>query len=427
MIKQIIKQLWTERSHNGWLLLELTGVCFFLLLMADFLWIRVKNYAEPLGYDTANVWLMNLKMLEPAAPAYVDPALVEESAAGQLQTLADRIRRHPDVEGVSISLFAAPYPRGGFWDALLKDTVEPPVEMQGRLVMPEYFDVMHIRSHDGHPLQTVATEGQRLVVVTEDVAERFFGSAAGAVGQEIYRGDDYERGLANSQPSRIIGVCTRHKNQEFDPYRPGFFEMLSVSHLDERLHIHGFTAADILVRVRPGSEVHFETSFIDGMGEQLRVDNLYVSSMVSSLELRDRVVGASLRGEIRLMTYVMLFVLATAFLGVFGSFWLRVHRRQGEIGVRMAMGASRRVIRRCLVIEGLCLMAVAMLPALVMYFNLLYADVLDTWRLPFDATRVLIALVAATVTMAVFILAGTLWPARRAAGVTPVDALRIEN
>jgi ABC-type antimicrobial peptide transport system permease subunit len=128
-----------------------------------------------------------------------------------------------------------------------------------------------------------------------------------------------------------------------------------------------------------------------------------------------------------MMVYVMAFVLLTVFLGILGTFWLRVHYRRGEIGVRMAMGADKGSIRRCMLIEGLCLAVMAMLPALVIYFNMLYAEILDTWRLPFSASRVAIAFTASFVIIACFIIIGTLLPANRAANITPVEALRTDN
>jgi len=418
MLKQILKQLFTERSHNGWLLLELFGVSCFLLLMTDYLWIRLKNYSEPLGYDIENTWSMHLKSLQPPATAYTLPDDIRQTMGEQLQTLADRIALHPDVETVSLSMFSAPYPRGGYWGDLRRDTTElaSSVNLQGHFVMPAYFEVMRIRTYDGQTIRA-ATDGYRSIVVTEDVAETLFGSASEAIGKEVYRD--------NNTSVRIVAVCTRHKNQEFEPYRPAFFEIMSVPSMEDMIKQHG--NVDLLVRVRTGSDAHFAAHFMDEMGERLRVNNLYVASPVSSATLRDQVVGASLRGEIRMMTYVMLFVLFTVFLGILGTFWLRVHYRRGEIGVRMAMGASKAVIRRCILVEGLCLAATAMLPAFVVYFNMLYAEVLDVWRLPFSASRVVIALSASFIILAVFIITGSVLPANRAANITPVEALGSEE
>ncbi|MDR2810253.1 MAG: hypothetical protein LBB84_06820 [Tannerellaceae bacterium] len=419
MIKQIFKQIWTERRRNLWLLLELTVVYFFLLVMADFLWIRLKNYTEPLGFDIENTFLLKLKLLEPKAAAYVAPENTTASLPEQIAALTDRIRRYPDVETLSLSIFASPYPHGGYWNELRSDTTVRGEIMQGRNVTPDYFDVMRIRTPKGEPLRVENREEILSIVVTEDVALKYFGSAEAAIGQVMYSENSLE-------PLRVAAVCSYFKNQEFEPYRPNFFDVMSPVKMEEHFERIDLSSIDLLVRVHPGRANHFAGNFKEEMGELLQVDNLYVSSVVPSSQLRDGVVGQALRGEIRQMGYVSLFVLITVCLGVFGTFWLRTWQRRGETGIRMAMGASSATIRRWLVAEGLCLMAIALPPALLVYFNLLSAEVLDVWRLPFNVTRVGVATFASTCVMGVVILGGVLQPARRASALSPAEALQYE-
>jgi hypothetical protein len=419
MIRQILKQIWNERRRNGWLLLELSIVSFFFLVMTDFLWIRIKNYSEPLGFDITHTFLLRLKQLDPRATAWVSPELIASTPSEDLQTLTERIARYPGVETVSVSFYAVPYPRGGWWDELRRDTTARGEIMQGRTVTPAYFEALRIRTPEGRSLSVEVGDVLRPVVVTEDVAEKLFGSSAAAVGQDVY-GED------SSEARRIVAVCSRFKNQEFEPYRPGFFEVLTTGRMAEAVDRMGATSADLLVRVSPGGAEHFRESFETETGEGLRVNNLYVSSVVPSEELRDAVVGRALRGEIRQMGYVSLFVLATVCLGVFGTFWLRTSQRRGETGIRMATGASPGTIRRSMMAESLCLLLIAFPPALLVYLNLLSAEVLDVWRLPFDALRVGVSTVASVAVMSLIILGGVMRPAFRASSLCPAEALQYE-
>jgi ABC-type antimicrobial peptide transport system permease subunit len=257
------------------------------------------------------------------------------------------------------------------------------------------------------------------VIVTEDVAESIFGSVEKAVGQYVYNENSVT-------PQRIVAVCSRFKNQEFEPYRPSFFDVMSPVKLAESIERMSLPVIDLLVRVRPGSERHFRDHFETDMGERLRVDNLYVSSVVPASRLRDEVVGQALRVEIRQMGYVSLFVLITVCLGVFGTFWLRTFQRRGETGIRLSMGASPQTIRRSMMTEGFCLMLIALPPALLVYLNLLGAEVLDVWRLPADATRVCIATAASIAIMSCVITFGIRLPAARASKLRPAEALQYE-
>jgi ABC-type antimicrobial peptide transport system permease subunit len=229
-----------------------------------------------------------------------------------------------------------------------------------------------------------------------------------------------------AEPLHIVAVCSHFKNQEFEPYRPNFFDILSPAGVAQAIERLSPTQTDLLVRVRPGSARHFRDHFETDMGERLQVNNLYISSVVPASRLRDAIVGQALRGEIRQMGYVSLFVLMTVCLGVFGTFWLRTYQRRGETGIRLAMGASPQTIRRSMMTEGLCLMFIALPPALVVYLNLLGAEVLDVWRLPVSATRVCVSVAASTLVMTLVIACGIRLPASRASALHPAEALQYE-
>lgn len=420
MIKHIFKQIWTLRRQNSWIVIELFAVFFCLLAFCDLFLIRAKTYFEAPGYDTEETFVLALKQLEPIAPGYVSPEENTMTSLDELSAIVSRIETYPDVEFLSLSYHALPYSTGGVWSSLRVDSTLT-ANLRHRVVSPSYFDVFRIRTVDHQPIH-IESPGPRQVILSKDLAENFYGSARQAVGKQVWSG----RSEADEDPYQVIGVSTLYKRKEFHPYEKCFFEILTMPNLSEWLKVNNVTGVNICVRVRPGATKHFEENFVMDMGEQLKANNLYVSSVVSSRKLYEDVVGKQIQTELIPMIYVTIFVLITVFMGIFGTFWLRTRQRRTEIGIRMAMGANKQTIKSSLILEGICLMTIALLPALLIYVNLLGMEVLDVWRLPPSVARVGIVFAGALLLTSLIIIGGTLWPAGRAASIQPVDALRDE-
>ena len=115
--------------------------------------------------------------------------------------------------------------------------------------------------------------------------------------------------------------------------------------------------------------------------------------------------------------------LALAALGFYGLFSFRVARRTSEIGIRMALGATRAQVRALFLGQTLQIMVAGLIPGLALalgtsYFarKLLYGTGrMDLWALGF-----------AVVILAAVGLLATLVPAHQAASIDPMRALRSE-
>ena len=92
----------------------------------------------------------------------------------------------------------------------------------------------------------------------------------------------------------------------------------------------------------------------------------------------------------------------------------------------MAMGSTRRGIFLRLITEGLLLLTLAAVPATVIALNIGVAELVDVSRLPFDTLRFVLALVLSWLLMALMIVVGVWYPARRAMKVQPAEALHDE-
>jgi predicted permease len=115
--------------------------------------------------------------------------------------------------------------------------------------------------------------------------------------------------------------------------------------------------------------------------------------------------------------------LALAALGFYGLFSFRVARRTSEIGVRMALGATRSQVRALFLGQTLKIMVAGLIPGAVLavgtsYFarKILYGTArVDIWALGF-----------AVVILAAVSMLATLVPAHQAASIDPMRALRNE-
>lgn len=185
---------------------------------------------------------------------------------------------------------------------------------------------------------------------------------------------------------------------------------------------------DVVFRVRPGVRLlGFEDRFMSEMRSRLQSGNFRVTGIQDYGTIRARFLeNSSEASGQRVITSVMLFLLVNVFLAIVGSFWFRVKRRRAELGLRMAMGSSRRGLLGFTIGESLLLLTLAALPALLVCGNLLYAEVVP---LVTGWTKVASFLVASSLTwlaLALVIVLAVWYPAWRAAKVMPAEALREE-
>ena len=136
--------------------------------------------------------------------------------------------------------------------------------------------------------------------------------------------------------------------------------------------------------------------------------------------------NAALGGQ-RAITMLSVFfgivALLLSALGLYGMLASSVSQRRAEIGVRTALGATRGGILRMIVTEALRLAAIgAALGAAALFVTVRFIDQMlygvTSFHLP--------TLIAVGLVLTVVVLAASFWPARRAASVDPVTAMRAD-
>ena len=140
----------------------------------------------------------------------------------------------------------------------------------------------------------------------------------------------------------------------------------------------------------------------------------------------DTIVAQAL-GQARLMMWLLGIFAGVAVLlasiGIYGAVAYSVEQRTGEIGVRMALGAQTRDVLRLIVNQGMRPVVIGLAIGIVSAFAL---GRLLTSQLYEVSAHNPALLAASTILLAAIALIACLVPARRAAHVDPIQALRAE-
>jgi predicted permease len=359
--------------------------------------LTIRSFAALLGtnsgIDTHNVLTMNV---QPRA---------RDSAARQA-FLEELERRAATLPGAKEAALTNDIPASG-------EDQGTSLHVEGRAaavdtgeveVSPAYFRLFRIPLIAGR----VFTEDDRIgtprVVVLSELAARRFFPGVNPLGRHM------EFPQANQFQAEVIGVVgdVKYRSPE-DPDRPVVYASL-------RQSPRGGSLA-----VRTARNSH-------GLIPDLRrlIHGLDPEARVYDVQTMDEIIGAATwRAQLAagLLGFLAALALTLAAVGTYGVFSYSVAARTREIGVRIAMGATRASVLGMILRKGAALAAAALLlgiPVARMLARSLRSQLYRVSPADFFAYTS-----AAVLLMSVVLLACYL-PARRATRIDPVEALRHE-
>jgi putative ABC transport system permease protein len=279
---------------------------------------------------------------------------------------------------------------------------EPGVEV--RVITPTYFRAMGIPLLKGRLLDERDVKESRVLLINETMAKKYFASQD-PVGKQI------EISWDGSGPDEIVGVVgdIREGALEKEP-EPAIYW----THARE-----SYSGMALVVRTA-GDATRFQTAI------QKEIRAIDPDQPIADVRTMKEVIARSIarpRFNTLLLTIFAGVALVLAAVGLYGVMNYSATQRTHEVGIRMALGATRADIMRLVVGNGMLLTLIGI--GLGVAASLGLTRVMASLLFGITATDVPTFLGVSVVLVAVALIANYI-PARRATRVNPVIALRYE-
>lgn len=418
MLKHILTIIKNERKQNIGLWIELLIVSIFLWFIVYNVYVTLSTYYKPLGFDTEHTYLMRLNLLNENSSEYVKE-IPRETAVGYLYTALERIKQNPMIEAASISQNSSPHQWSNRSRSIYRDTLRTQYSILNRTVTPDFFRVFRYKSINGSTDELVqALERDELVISTE-VAQELFKAGEKVVGEQL----SFEMG-DSAQLYTIGAVSNVIRYDNFTNWSEYYAQRMSNDFLGN-FSAEWVSGLEFCLRVKPEEDHDFIRRFRQDMTQQLRLGNYYLGE-INSIPVNKKASQRDNINDLKMNIFVIVFLLVNIFLGITGIFWFRTQYRRSEIGLRISLGDTPGEILKKYYLEGMLLLTAAIIPAMIVIYFIGKGDLLTTYMLRFTIGRYLIAFTITYILLAIMIIAGIWFPARKAVNMPPAEALRDE-
>lgn len=412
--------LWRDSLVVAEITLTLTLLVAAGLMMHTLLSLRSAR----LGFDTGNVVTGGLYL--PTHGLWWTSAAHPEAAPNIVQSfyqpLAQKLRQIPGVMAAGFTTVRPLEPQWNFDDSIkVKGMPDAPSEQvvhaQVRAATTGYFQAMGIRLLSGRLFSSEDGPNSPVAIVINQAFLRRQFPNLNPLGQQI----EIDDASKPREWGTVVGVVDDAKQDSpgqaalpemdinLDQLRPtdGFYPILATFHMD------------LAIRARTAPGVIEDTVRRDVHAMQPQV-------AVQDLQSMQQVVDSALGGQTlaaRLLGIFGLAALLIAVAGIYGLLAYSVSQRTRELGVRMALGAQRSDIVWLILRHALVLLAVG--TGIGLAVSWIARGVMRSYLYGasgYDAATVLLVIL----TLGLCGVAASYLPARRAAAVDPIEALRTE-
>jgi putative ABC transport system permease protein len=386
---------------TGEIALSLVLVASAGILLKSFLTVR----AQDPGFDMADVWTVPLNPTEvKTAQEYVTT----------MNAIREAMRRVPGVQSVAYA-WTQPleWTQGRCcWNtAVTREGVEGRVRVFLHPVSPDYFRTLGIELRAGRTWEAhEVTVEPPPIVINEPMAIAFYGSAEAALGRPFTMG---------RRSPVVVGVIAdvRHYGLENEHGNALYLPIENTAAGDDEMNPG---IASFAVKVDPRIAGSVPSMLREAVWSV--APRIPAASVMSMEDLLANSTASRRFDSLIFGTFAAVTLLLTTG-GLYGTLLYVAGQRKREVGIRLALGASRGRIERQVVATG------AVLGIIGILFGLLGAwtsgKLLESRIWGVEARDPGTLLIAAGLLLVTALVASWL-PARRAGRVDPLDTLRMD-
>jgi predicted permease len=374
------------------------AVSMLLLLIAGLL---VKDFANATGF-TAGFRTDHVLLLT------MDPSLVgyqESQGRAFYRQLEERVGSLPGVRSVALGEHI-PLGVTSSSKTVVIEGYEMPRDQQSLSILVDsvdehYFNVMQIPVVAGRKFQSSDTQSSVPVAIVNEAMAQTYWPKRSAIGGRIQMG---------KQTLQVVGIAKNIKYRDLSEHPLPFLYLPFSQQYESLMTLHVETAVDPTTLAGPV------------LAEVRRLDAATPVQDVQTMQHFFRE-GALFGNRLvtQVVTVIGLFGLLLAITGLYGVIAYSVSRRTREIGIRMAIGADPCSVAWLVLRQGMKLTAIG--GAIGLVLSLLASQVLGSLLVGVSA-RDPEVYVAVPLLLAAISLLACYVPARRAARIDPLLALR---
>ena len=379
-MRKILNNIWSQRTNNVWLFLELIVVCFVAWTQLDPIIVRLYYRSLPSGIDGDRMVVANILSTRPYDIA--DNSMTQEERDNQywkreaeygeeanvikLQLLAiDGVEQASIADPVMgiyarTDLFSSP---GGFSNMLRYAWQNDTVLVNDICYAKDehFFETYGIQPIAGCKTSKELSDIDQGWIVSQSLAEYYFGSPEAAINKELHAaffadGDWH-------QPIVAVGNDVHVSEKDYNTW--------AVYSNNGTIRTGGSQNL-IVLRLKPGINPRRFAEEQNYHAWNYASDNYAVASFTAYDDIgssRNQFATPSLSYDFNLQIATAVFFLINLCLGVIGTFWMQTKRRTEESGIMRAFGATKRRIMSMFLAEGWVLATVSMFIACVLYLN----------------------------------------------------------
>jgi predicted permease len=341
------------------------------------------------------------------------PSVKYENREQRLAFFEHHLERLRGLPGVLSAAGANSLPLSGHWGRFFevegapeRGPDDPNPVVLNRIVSPGYLATMGVTLRAGRPFNAFDGRelGNRAVIVNETFVRLFFEDGIDPLGKRIKPGGD-------TPWMTVVGITQDVKHYGVDQeMRPGVYQPLRQAPRGS-MQIAVRTAAD-------------PTGVVSAVRNELRAadPDLPLYNVMTMRERFDESLWIH-RASSTLIALFSTVALALALAGIYGVISYGVGQRTHEIGIRIALGARKTQVLHQVMRQGMSMVGFGIVAGLgaayasARVLSSLFVEVSATDPITYGAVTLFLLAVAA---VANFI------PARRAAGLDPMETLRSE-